>query len=209
MSRLSRHPHWRTAALAAGALLIMGLWTGCSERKHYKLLSFFFDGVPNPYASLAGGGIEQADGKPIQLITHQPFREGKCQPCHESQGVFFEQRTTDSSVCFTCHEKVLTQYQHIHGPVAAKACLWCHAPHESIVPGLLRLSAPGVCIQCHDYLELSSKVPEHQDQKANCLTCHVGHGSSERKLLRADRPASSQPAVPATSPAAVAGGGHS
>jgi predicted CXXCH cytochrome family protein len=74
----------------------------------------------------------------------------------------------------------------MHGPVAAGACMWCHAPHESIHRSLLRDADRKVCAQCHTAAMLAgTKVPEHADESRACLECHTGHGGPAPYMLRA------------------------
>jgi predicted CXXCH cytochrome family protein len=90
----------------------------------------------------------------------------------------------------------------IHAPVAAKACLWCHNPHESGLPALLRDPAPTVCVQCHEKDLLGPKPPEHLLPDSKCLDCHLGHGGVKKYQLRADV----QPGPPPTTVPTGGGG---
>ena len=112
-----------------------------------------------------------------------------------------------SSVCIKCHEKVLTAYPVMHGPVVSGECLMCHAPHDSTVAHLLKGAAPRVCTQCHTPENMVPVRPEHKDEKADCLTCHFGHGGPSRGLIRPKGPVAGAATQPAVSPVQVAEGG--
>ena len=171
-------------------LVVSAVWLGCSASKNYRLLSLFFDGVPDPNARFGSGDPSAvAKGGPIGGFSHKPYEDENCKACHaNTEGAFFEATTVDSSVCLTCHQKVLGAHAVMHGPVEAKACLWCHAPHGSPYRGMLRAPGGEVCLQCHERQLLGSKPIEHKDAKASCLDCHVGHGGPRHMLLRADLP---------------------
>lgn len=160
------------------------VWSGCSVEKNYALLSFFFDGVPNPNAL----PIMSTAGNPAFIRQsptysgHKPFLEDRCVDCH---GSGFTTSGVTASVCMKCHGEVPQEYPRMHGPVPAGACLWCHVPHESAWAHLLKAPSRDVCAQCHDATLLSSaKVPEHQDQSRQCLECHYGHGGTSAYFLR-------------------------
>lgn len=170
-------------ALACGVLL--AIWSGCSVRKHYKILSLFFDGVPDPNAPRAS--VLPGSSVPGQLrdsptySVHQPFLEEKCGDCHTSR---FRLEAAGADVCLKCHTGATTQFPHMHGPVAASACLWCHVPHESAYAHLLKGAARAVCTECHEPSLLSAqRVPAHADQARDCLECHAGHGGHDRYFL--------------------------
>src|SRR5437868_12147121 len=79
---------WRGSCLIAAALLcLLALFVGCSTEKRYKVLSFFFDGVPNPHAPAASAQGEldsQQPGAAVRPIAyiHKPYGENKCNECH-------------------------------------------------------------------------------------------------------------------------------
>jgi predicted CXXCH cytochrome family protein len=91
----------------------------------------------------------------------------------------------------------------MHGPVARAACSWCHAPHESAEPALLKNTPIQVCTQCHDQELLGANPPEHVDGTTSCLQCHFGHGGDARYFLKPRTPPASPPAEPPTSMPAV------
>lgn len=182
----------------AAVLIVIGPSCSSDPGKNYKVLSFFFDGVPDPNAPQLAEGWEEgatpgAAPKFLSII-HKPYADGQCNACHEGDTSRFESfKKLGSDVCMKCHEKVIDQYPIMHGPVAAGECNLCHNPHESSVKHLLNEDAPAVCAQCHINELLPSEPPEHLDRKRNCFDCHTGHGGEKHGMLRSDY-ASTQPA---------------
>jgi predicted CXXCH cytochrome family protein len=166
-------------------LLLAVIWLGCSVEKHYKLLSFFFDGVPDPALVAAGRTeLERVRAAGGTIYAHEPYAQERCDECHrDSRGSMLIK--VPPTVCGNCHTGVGEQHRFVHGPVAAGACLWCHAPHESTTKSLLRASAVQLCSQCHSQTlgTQRSTIPEHSDPERNCLDCHYGHGGSDRFFL--------------------------
>lgn len=183
----NRSPASRAARLAVGAALCaVGAWSGCSVEKHYEVLSFFFDGVPDPNAPKMQDGA--LDGRTLRqsptYSAHDPFIEERCSDCHQSR---FNLGPQDSGICLDCHENATTEQPRMHGPVVAVACLWCHSPHESPYASLLKGPARQVCTTCHEQSMLDTqRVPEHADAERSCLDCHYGHGGMSRYFLRGE-----------------------
>ncbi|MCL4222262.1 MAG: hypothetical protein KJZ65_12930 [Phycisphaerales bacterium] len=179
---MSRGRGWVWGSLCAG---LAGLvWSGCSIEKNYELLSFFFDGVPNPNALpiMAAAGNPAFIRQSPTYSGHRPYLDDRCVDCH---GSGFTTGGVTAAVCMKCHGEVPQEYPRMHGPVPAGACLWCHVPHESAWAHLLKAPSRDVCGQCHDSTLLSSsKVPEHQDEARQCLDCHYGHGGTSAYFLR-------------------------
>lgn len=177
-------------------------WFGCTAQKRYVVLSFFFDGVPDPSKPAPGSrGTIGANGQVVLAShVHKPYADGNCQACHTggTDSVFRASSglSIESDVCLKCHQKVLTQYPVMHGPVTSVECLRCHTPHESNSAHLLSSASPRVCVQCHTPELLSTKPPEHMVKTADCLSCHSGHGGLKHKLLldRATTRPATQPA---------------
>lgn len=179
----------RLARIAVALTFLVSLaWPGCTvTRENYKTLSLFFDGVPDPDAVILklpdGGVVTAAAG---MLSIHRPYLEEKCVECHDSG---LSMARNDAAVCLKCHQGKDREYPYMHGPVAARACLWCHVPHESARKHLLRDADRSMCGMCHAPGLLSaSAVPEHADQSRGCLECHAGHGGPQPRMLR-PRPA--------------------
>jgi predicted CXXCH cytochrome family protein len=192
------------AVLAVLYATMLWFWVGCTPTNRYKVLSFFFDGVPNPNAPAAGvaagGAGAPAAGKTVRTVYyHKPYLDNNCQACHTSAGQTFSPLgMLDSRMCLKCHQSVTRQYPVMHGPVALGDCLWCHSPHESTYAHLLKAPDPQVCVQCHERDLLPSLPAVHQDPAAGCLQCHMGHGGNAHKFLRpaaATNPATSRQAA--------------
>jgi predicted CXXCH cytochrome family protein len=199
---------WRKTVLWVGgtiALVALIAAAGCTPEKKYKILSVFFDGVPNPNAPPGSAEVSEFGPtgpapKPVG-VTHKPFADAmndstKCNVCHTGgTGSFESFQKISSDVCLKCHQKVLTQFKVMHGPVVSVECLLCHTPHESSLPGLLNVAPPALCTQCHQRDLLSAKPPDHLLPDSQCLKCHVGHGGPQHGFLRpTTRPALVAPA---------------
>lgn len=193
---MSPRPATRPGVWAAALIFAAGvgaaLWSGCEVTTgNYETLSFFFDGVPDPskrVVSSDSGGVTSA----TLTFIHKPYLDEKCAECHESKLPFTRR---DASGCLSCHEAVASEHRFEHGPVAAAACLWCHTPHESAFPHLLREADRALCTRCHSPSLLSTeRVPAHADASRACLDCHTGHGGDVRFMLRDDWPA--EPGAP-------------
>ena len=197
-----RYSLWLTLGLA----LLLTVPLGCSTpRERYKVLSFFFDGVPNPDAppKKIVAAVVDTEDKPVLNATvisrHKPYEERKCAVCHSSAKGEIQEFGKAYEACVKCHKKVTTGRPRMHGPVAVGACSFCHAPHESIYPALLKDSPAKVCRNCHEQALLSA-IPQHAEGQKNCITCHYGHGGNERYFLKPE-PTSAPATVPATLPA--------
>lgn len=197
------------AIVGAGLLLctLVLPWLGCTPEKRYKVLSFFFDGVPDPNAPPVTDQERDATGNVINAVAfvHKPYGEGKCDACHgNTAGKTFESFSrVDDSVCKKCHEPVYHEYPRMHGPVALGECSLCHVPHESSVQFLLKDLPTAVCSSCHLKELLPSSPIDHQSDR-NCLDCHSGHGGTAPALLKTGWNATTLPS-PATQPATIGG----
>lgn len=169
-----------SACVIAAGCLLFG-WAGCSVEKNYDLLSFFFDGVPEPGSLEAGGGL--LGGRGGTMYSHEPYATESCLECHPNPSQMQLSRE-DSGVCMKCHEQIPEQYEFMHGAVVGNACLWCHDPHISANPYLLRDSAPALCAQCHKGNQFAAPESAHASEDTDCLSCHNGHGGSEAFFLR-------------------------
>jgi predicted CXXCH cytochrome family protein len=198
----STAPRWVWTTAIVG--LSLAVWVGCSPEKHYQTLSFFFDGVPDPNAkkNLAGNTSKsdpKSTGLPV-ISHHKPFTDKDCASCHTG-GADNITSALNNTTCTSCHDKTLTQHAMMHPAVNVNTCLWCHAPHESVRPHLLRDAATELCAQCHEQSRLSTKVVEHTKAGIDCLSCHMGHGGPDRFMLRKPDQAGAASPFPTTKPA--------
>ncbi|MBT8486891.1 MAG: hypothetical protein HKO59_16165 [Phycisphaerales bacterium] len=199
MSSFPSARNGRRRALGVGVILacVAGLWFGCSVDRHYEVLSFFFDGVPDPDAPATADGPRDRRRTRTVVSTHVPFRERNCRACHVTAtdfGLTFSgYGDVDDSVCLDCHRATVTAFPSMHGPVAGAQCLQCHEAHESAYPALLLTPSPGLCLDCHspDTGLLDDTLDVHADLTVDCLSCHHGHGGPTPALLRS--PAAEMP----------------
>lgn len=189
-------------------LLFAAFAAGCggSPRERYQVLSYFFDGVPNPDAPKNNRNPDTTGGTKVITASivsqHKPFVDAgsdpaKCAVCHRNSEGEIQEFSEAYKACVKCHTKISTSLPKMHGPVAREACKFCHAPHESTQPHLLKDEPINVCTQCHDQTLLGDKPPQHLDGQTSCLDCHFGHGGNERYFIKPS-PTSVQPAPPPT-----------
>jgi len=169
------------------ASMAMALLYGCEATTRYKVLSFFFDGVPEPGADTRGAAVT-VSGKEGPAVTkkeskykeHGPYAARLCEGCHL--------RATNALVlpieelCFKCHAINLSK-KYIHGPLASGSCKICHEPHGSIYPFLLVSEARNFCIHCHEKAAIE-KREVHAGTEAQCTDCHDAHSSDYKYLLK-------------------------
>jgi predicted CXXCH cytochrome family protein len=188
---------------------------GCNPRRHYRTLSFFFDGVPDPNApppgSAAAAAAAAGRARPgvRPSFVHAPFARNECTTCHVNANDIFADNPVRPDACDSCHAGVKTAHPVMHGPVVIDACTMCHQPHQSLNPHLLRRKSPDVCRQCHESGTLGPTPAAHEDPAADCLSCHSGHGGTDHRLLRVIAPEAGGPGAEtgAAAPPPVAGGG--
>ena len=206
---------WSRAAtsvlLSAGTLVVVVLLAvGCSQMTQYRVLSFFFDGVPpppgvapaKPETVTGPWGIElpaedqraqaflrattrraQERKKQERWVFHEPYRKHRCSGCHVQEASYQIKVLADT--CRKCHSShyELQADDWAHGPVALGQCALCHVPHRSKHTGLLTKKMPEVCFDCHDPAQ-TQEGPHHSmagDRK--CTDCHDPHLAGNRMLL--------------------------
>jgi predicted CXXCH cytochrome family protein len=202
----AKSPHnlfWSILLIGLGLLLVSGCGT---PRQRYEVLSFFFDGVPNPDAVKKSANNAETVVRATRIVSqHKPYAENACAACHRTATGDIQEFNEAYKRCLKCHEKVPQGRRLMHGPVVREACRWCHAPHESAEPALLKDAPIKVCTQCHDRNLLGNNPPEHLDGTTSCLQCHYGHGGNARYFLKppGEWPAASMQPASAPSPSAT------
>jgi len=204
----------RGRAAIALLLLVMPalVLLGCSTQKNYKVLSFFFDGVPDPNApqpvlvsQTSGNGPGASGPVEARKYQHQPYAEKKCAACHTADQKHLTSLSAPE-LCLKCHTNVVNRYAVMHGPVSVGQCLWCHEAHASNQEHLLKSTGAELCLQCHDRHLLPDDTPGHRAEEAICLDCHTGHGSDQPSLLRAQTPTVAPPHPPGVATTQPGGG---
>ncbi|RMF06547.1 MAG: hypothetical protein D6762_09240 [Candidatus Neomarinimicrobiota bacterium] len=179
-------------------LVVMNLPRQCTEEERYRVLSFFFDGVPVP-ASLQP--VPEADTTaseptapetPVVIRTvpeeptiyvHQPFKERRCQACHQGE---FGQSLIEPRidlVCRHCHDQFNQAPAYIHGPVAVGQCTRCHSPHTAKNDHLLIKPGNTICTQCHEDIDVTRVTAHLQADTTACFTCHDPHFSDDNRFF--------------------------
>ena len=169
--------------------------SGCSPTHHYKTLSFFFDGVPDPSKTALNQGVDTLSKKDSSSIAqnskvkiseesiHPPYQNQECGSCHNSTQMGKLNRILPD-MCYQCHEDFSKKYKVLHAPLYGGYCTACHDPHSSSHEKLLTRKGQQLCLYCHNITQVM-KAEVHQDIKdANCTDCHNPHGGEDRYVLR-------------------------
>jgi predicted CXXCH cytochrome family protein len=181
----------RARAAILACCVAAAVLCGCNTASTHKVLSFFFDGVPEPGKAPAetgakggkGGGREgdaKAQAPAPRYKEHGPYAAKECQACHV--------RSTSSLIlpveelCFSCHALDVRK-KYIHGPLASGGCKVCHEPHGSLYPFLLVSEPKEFCLHCHDRKAIANSGA-HKDATEQCTMCHDAHSSDKAYLLK-------------------------
>ena len=175
-------------ATALAFCVAAALLCGCNTTKSHKLLSFFFDGVPDPDKAAAEQGVmgakkdgETVPGAASRYKEHGPYAAKECTGCH--------MRATNALIlpieelCISCHS-IDVRKKYIHGPLASGDCKVCHQAHGSIYPFLLVSEPKEFCLYCHDRKAIAGKGGEHKNMEKQCTFCHDAHSSDKEYLLK-------------------------
>lgn len=186
-------PSARGTLIVLAALLAIALaLTACTEGTKYRVLSFFFDGVPKPgQAPPKGAGPTEPGEAPAgpeaaarpATYVHPPFREDRCGACHSpTDGQLY--RSPQEGLCGSCHTDLPGSAPFVHGPVAVRDCLFCHHYHSSAYPKILLDDATALCFRCHDPADLT-QGPHHATVGSQpCIDCHDPHAGRDRFFLK-------------------------
>ncbi len=193
----------RCAMAILPALLAAGCLAGaCAETARYRVVSFFFVGVPLPEALRPPEPIvpeplppvetpapelkRQPDTRVVQagpIREHPPYKEFRCGACHDmDRGLI--RSTPQEGLCRACHGDVPGDMTYVHGPVAVSDCLVCHDPHGGTYPYLLVDEPTAVCFRCHDQDDVLEAEPHATVAGRACTDCHHGHGGEDRFFLK-------------------------
>ncbi len=163
-----------TAFTLLGILFIFT--TGCDKHTKYKVLTFFFTGVPPPEESKKDKAVENAQivmaktknnkkkiKRQILVFSHGPYGAGQCYQCHD----------ISASVSFKTFRK--KKSRGIAGQGRG-------------IPGRLVAPLKELCTECH--LEKSAQAAHSKDlwlhgpaANGNCTACHNPHRSAFQYML--------------------------
>ncbi len=172
----------------------------CSPATRYRVLSFFFDGVPPPpgmeveeperperaerYQSPFAEGLATLrerprpprDTVPVTRVVsiHEPYQANNCRACHDTERDMLD-IVTDAALCDRCHLEQRVEEEWDHGPINIGTCVPCHVPHASVHEALLETPVPELCLDCH--VDVTGSEPHHLDEPdfPNCVSCHDPH----------------------------------
>jgi len=178
-------------------MAVIMLAVACSVEKHYRTLSFFFDGVPDPEAARRTAlpdSLKSAAADTSHLGTvspelsfnfHQPYIEKKCDDCH-NRGSMGSLALPMPGLCYQCHKELGVDKTWQHGPSSGGYCTQCHEPHRSKNEKLLKKTGSALCFGCHDSRMLEGGGFHDDPENSSCTGCHNPHGSENHSLLRTD-----------------------
>ncbi len=187
---------------------------GCDQHAKYKVLTFFFTGVPSPdddkrkKEALKQLAENRKEPEKTFLSSHSFFSARKCTKCHqgsftqrfrgsgakprpmfEGGGITGKLRVPLKEICVSCHKNKSAEYAlannlWLHAPVNKANCTVCHSPHRSINKALLKNRAEDLCVMCHSS-GLIRMTQTHQESN-KCTECHTSHLGKDKSLLIKD-----------------------
>jgi len=114
-------------------------------------------------------------------------KEDLCEFCHEVTAEGGIARLVESSepLCLKCHSNDPIKDSFAHGPFAVGACIECHNPHGGNIPGMLRVTGPQMCLECHNDMHPSITNADfrHKAALTECTDCHAPHMSEQQFML--------------------------
>ena len=187
--------HSCTTFLLVGLAFALSLaHFACSPMTRYKVLSFFFDGVPNPSEVALVDTSAVADRAALeerlrrlrmgpQYVFHPPYQDKDCGSCHDIQAGN-RLLAPQPDLCYGCHDDFRESFEVLHGPVAGGYCTACHNPHMAKNENLLFAKGQALCLFCHEKTDVFAN-PVHSDiGEADCTECHNPHGGDDRTFLQ-------------------------
>jgi len=187
----------RAARVTIVCVALTGLafsWS-CSAQGRYRVLSFFFDGVPEPgsdEARAVQGGARAAPEsgpaaagpvRPARLFVHTPYRDNRCASCHDLNTGGMVCSLSDG-LCVTCHRELVETPRYLHGPVAVMDCTACHHYHYAPRENLLLEEVNPLCQGCHVREDLSGGPHHAVVDDGPCTECHDPHGGDDPYFTR-------------------------
>lgn len=167
----------------------------CEPQTKHDVLSFFFDGVPDPAfeKKRLSDSLLKAREKPTEIVIaqkteekkylHPPYADRSCDNCHQGKGSQ-KLREQPPELCNNCHDDFTKKFQVVHGPVVNGYCTTCHDPHSSKNEKLLVSPDQKLCLNCHDRNDIIKNDIHSDIGTTKCWDCHSPHGGTDRLMLR-------------------------
>jgi predicted CXXCH cytochrome family protein len=164
------------------ALAVSLLVGACSPATRYRVLSFLFDGVPEPGKPPVvgyGPAVPTEPQEPAEarvrrpVFAHAPFRENRCTACHNMETGQLAKEVREG-LCLDCHAGVSAGDRYLHGPVAVNDCVSCHLLDD----------VHTVCFRCHRQEDLSAEPHDATIEGQACVVCHDPHGGADRFFMK-------------------------
>jgi predicted CXXCH cytochrome family protein len=198
--------HFLSQVILFGSLVFFCM-VGCDRVTRYKILSFFFEGVPTPDDKRPGVGddvniviitnVEKLDVMNPENRTIEPDKYGQklssshefardCAQCHTGGFSSGQQELREPlpDLCYSCHRDLIQEGDYLHGPLNVGECIFCHDPHQSAYIHLQKAPEPLLCYRCHQQPDIAV-IPGHQACLDKvCTDCHDPHGSSMPHLFK-------------------------
>lgn len=154
--------------------------------------------------------ITMKEGDTSLFSSHSYFTSKKCGRCHQTsfsqsfsgtaqnaiptvslrgEGTANNPRLPLKRICVSCHVNrsdifASTNNLWLHAPVTKGNCIFCHFPHQSRYPSLLKDKTENLCLMCHS-VGLIKLTQKHKELK-DCLKCHTPHLGKDKFLLLKD-----------------------
>ena len=170
----------------------MFMITSCSKEQKHDVLSFFFDGVPNPRkqdslkvdtTKLDSSLVTKHEESILtKQYLHAPFETQSCGDCHNT-AKGYSLIAKGSALCYNCHPDFRENLKILHGPVANGECIQCHQPHSSPYQRLLSRKGQDLCLYCHKRNDINLTELHKAIEKKDCWECHNPHGGADRTFL--------------------------
>lgn len=150
---------------------------------------------PHPSEGVKGFSLAE-EGSKLCLMCHDnvntkknihyPIEDGNCIDCHSphsSDNSFLLNDAPTSNICFTCHDKEITENSKAHAPYSQGDCSACHDPHQSNFKVFLKKETTELCVSCHKGVQEEMKKENIHPPAEDCLNCHKAHVSKNKYLL--------------------------
>ncbi|MDH4202811.1 MAG: hypothetical protein OEV87_07940 [Phycisphaerae bacterium] len=206
----------QTRLLRKRVLLLLMFFAGvigCDRTTRYKVLTFFFEGVPSPDAKYiqskpkdtilsSADRLKAVKSANVLVLDSLGQRRSSrhsiakdCAQCHagDLRSGRQELKTLLPKLCYSCHTDLYQESDYLHGPINVGECVFCHEPHQSAYVHLQKAPEPQLCYRCHQREDIAT-IPDHPEYLEKvCTDCHNPHGSPVPHLLKVDRQEQTDP----------------